>query len=67
MTFINTFSLFFREIRLDISREFSARQRIHTKHQALFYLKDKSEKNKVSSAAIFIRRFKGKQEQENHM
>ena len=29
------------------------------KHQALFYLKDKSEKNKVLSAAIFVWRFKG--------
>ena len=38
----------------------SERQKIHIKHQALFSLKDKSEKIKVSSAAIFVRplRFK---------
>ena len=41
------------KIRLDISHESSARQRIHIKHQALFSSKDKSEKHKVSSAAIF--------------
>ena len=35
------FSLFFREIRLDVSSESSARQRIHMKSQALFSLKDK--------------------------
>ena len=41
------FSLFFREtekIRLDISCESSARQRIHIKHQVLFSSKDKSKK-----------------------
>ena len=58
-TFINTFSLFFfffsEKIRLDVSSESSAaRQRIHTKNQALFSLKDKSKKNKMSSAAIFV-------------
>ena len=31
------------------------------KHQALFSSKDKAKKNKVSSAAIFVWRFKGKQ------
>ena len=40
------FSLFFREIRLDVSSESSARQRIHRKNQALFSLKDKSKKLK---------------------
>ena len=48
-TFINTFSLFFffvREIRLDVSSESSARQRIHLKHQVLFSSKVKSKKLK---------------------
>ena len=43
MTFINTFSVFFSEkIRLDISCESFARQRIHIKLQALFSMKNKS-------------------------
>ena len=61
MTFINFFSLFIREnkkIRLDVSNESCARQRIHMKNQALFSLKDKS-KIQMSSAAIFVWRFKG--------
>ena len=33
-------------MRLDVSSESSARQRIHLKHQALFSSKDKSEKLK---------------------
>ena len=45
-TSINIFSLFFREIRLDVSSESSARQGIHMKHQALFSSKDKSKKLK---------------------
>ena len=40
----------YAKIILDISFEFSARQRIHMKHQALFSSKEK----KVSSAAIFL-------------
>ena len=36
------FSFFFRKIRLNVSSESSARQRIHLKNQALFSLKDKS-------------------------
>ena len=40
------FSLFFRKIRLGVSSESSARQRIHMKNQALFSSKDKSEKLK---------------------
>ena len=40
------FSLLFREIRLDVSSESSARQRIHTKNQALFSSKDNSKKIK---------------------
>ena len=34
------------KIRLDVSSKSSARQRIHMKNQALFSLKDKSEKLK---------------------
>ena len=41
-TFINIFSLFSEKIRLDVSSESSARQRIHMKNRALFSLKDKS-------------------------
>ena len=46
--------VFFSEkIRLDVLSESSARQRIHTKNQAVF-----SSKHKMSSA-IFLWRFKG--------
>ena len=37
---------FSEKIRLDVSSESSARQRIHMKNQALFSLKDKSKKLK---------------------
>ena len=40
------FHCFSEKIRLDVSSESSARQWIHLKHQALFSLKDKSEKLK---------------------
>ena len=41
-TFINIFSLFFSEkITFDVSSESSASQRIHLKHQALFFRKIK--------------------------
>ena len=40
-TFINSFSLFFRKIGLDVSSESSARQRIHMKNQALLLRKIK--------------------------
>ena len=49
MTVINTFKLalcFSEKIKLDISTESSARQRIHMKNQALFSSKDKSKKLK---------------------
>ena len=48
MTFINIFHCFFfsENIRLDVSSESSARQRIHMKNQALFSSKDKSKKLK---------------------
>ena len=55
-------NIFSEKIRLDVSSESSAgqkRQRIHLKHQALFSLKDKSKKIKMSSAAIFVWRLKG--------
>ena len=40
------FIVFSEKIRLDVSSESSARQRIHMKNQALFSLKDKSRKLK---------------------
>ena len=39
-------NIFSGKIRLDVSSESSARQRIHMKNQALFSLKDKSKKSK---------------------
>ena len=39
-------------MRLDISCESSARQRIHRKHQALFSLEDKSKINVPSAASL---------------
>ena len=39
------FLCFSEKVRLDVSSESSARQRIHMKNQALFSLKDKSKKN----------------------
>ena len=45
-TFLNNFSLFLEKIRLDVSSDSSARQRIHMKKQALFSLEDKSKKLK---------------------
>ena len=40
------FIFFLEKIRLDVSSESSARQRIHMKNEALFSLKDKSKKLK---------------------
>ena len=40
------FIVFSEKIRLDVSSESSARQRIHMKNQALFFSKDKSKKLK---------------------
>ena len=59
MTVLFLFHCFSEKIRLDLSSDSSARQRIHMKHQALFPQKDKSKKNKLSSAANFVWRFKG--------
>ena len=42
------------KIRLDDSSESSARQKTHMKNQAFFSLKDKRQKIKMSSAAIFV-------------
>ena len=52
-TVLNIFSVFFffssEKLRLDVSCESSAMQRIHVKHQALFSSKDKSQKlNKIN-------------------
>ena len=41
------FYCFSEKIRLDVSSESSARQRIHMKNQALFSLKDKTKKLNV--------------------
>ena len=46
MIFINIFSFFLEKIRLDVSSESSAGQRIHMKNQALFSSKDISKKLK---------------------
>ena len=53
------FHCFSEKIRLDISCESSARQRIHIKHQGFFLLKHENKKIKESSAANFVWRFKG--------
>ena len=45
-TFINTFSLFFKKIKFDVSSESFAGQRIHMKNQVLLSSKDKSKKLK---------------------
>ena len=59
MTFINIFHCLSEKIGLDVSSESYARQRIHMKNQALIFLKDKSKKFKISSAAIFVWHCKG--------
>ena len=55
---MNLFHCFSEKISIDISCESSAWQRIHVEHQALFSLKDKTKKIKVSSAAIGALRVK---------
>ena len=65
MTFINIFIVFVflfffsEKIRLDVSSESSARQRIHMKKIKPSFLRKIKYKIKISSAAIFVRRFKG--------
>ena len=50
------FFIFFSEkIRLDVSSESSARQRIHMKNQASFSSKDKSKKLKCCLLQLFFR------------
>ena len=53
-TFINTFHCFSEKIRLDVSSESSARQRIHMKYQALFSSKDKTKKLKCCLLQILF-------------
>ena len=53
------FIVLLEKIRLDISGESSARQRIHMKHQAFFSSKDKSKRNYCRLLQIFIWNFKG--------
>ena len=48
------FHSFSEKIRLDISCESSARQRIHMKHQVLFSSKDKSKKLKFYMKFDFL-------------
>ena len=50
----NFFYCFSEKIKLDVSSESSARQRIHMKNQALFSLKGKCKKIKMLYAAIFV-------------
>ena len=57
MTFINTFSCVSEKIRLDISCEISAKQRIHIKYKVLHFLLKvnvKKKEIKVLSAAILL-------------
>ena len=51
--FFIVFLFFSDKIRLDVSSESSAGQRIHTKHQALFSSKDKSKKLKCCLLQFF--------------
>ena len=53
------FSFFLEKIRLDMSCEYSAWQRIYMKNQALFSKKDKSENNKSVICCNFAWHFKG--------
>ena len=48
------FHCFSEKIRIDFSSESSARQRSRMINQALLSLKDKSQKNKMLSAAILF-------------
>ena len=53
------FHCFSEKIRLDVSSESSARQRIHMKKQALFSSEDKNKKYKGVVCCNFAKRFKG--------
>ena len=50
----NAFIFFFKKIRLDVSCESSAKQRIHMKYQALFFQKNNKKYSRLSSAAVLI-------------
>ena len=52
------FYCFSKKIRLDVSSESSARQRIHVKNKALFYSKDKSKKLKCRLLQILFGAFR---------
>ena len=52
-------ALFSEKIRLDVSSESSARQRIHMKKSSLIFFEREKYKIKMSSAAIFVWDFKG--------
>ena len=58
-TVLNIFHCFSDKIMLDTSCEFSAWQRIHMKHQALFSSKDKSKNNESVDCCNFAWRFNG--------
>ena len=53
------FHCFSEKIRLDVSSESSARQRIHQKNQAFFSLKDKSRKLKCLLLQVLFWRLTG--------
>ena len=54
-TFINIFHSFSEKIRLDVSSESSAGQRIHMKNQVLFSSRDKSKKSKCRLLQFLFR------------
>ena len=57
MSYRHNFLVYFylsKKIRLDVSSESSARQRIHLKHQVLFSLKKMKKYVGMSSAAVVI-------------
>ena len=60
--FIHIFHCFSEKIRLDVSSESSARQRIHIKNQALFSSKDKSKKSKCRLLQFLFGSFRVKTE-----
>ena len=54
MAVINLFHCFSEKIRLDVSSESSAWQRIHMKNQALFSLKDRSKRLKCHLLQVLL-------------
>ena len=57
-------TIIFLKIRLDVSSESSARQRIHLKHQALFSSKDKSKTLKCRLLQFLFGAFRVKMQRE---